>query len=250
MGGGTSLYCDYDEEWQSINIVEVRRLHIESPTDVTTPHQYTGKLPIHYAVEHGATFDVVRTICKLNKDGLRLPEPHQKQIPLHFAAAKGWSHLVPYLLYEYPEGQTVKNLRGQTPLEIAQEYRYPEVIEQLTNTDATIKAYGKKELLLANAEKVRRTSQIIQAEENEEIQRLIAQHDKGEGGTLFICCGDTRDDMDVDGIEQRNAFNKAVEIDRLETENDKEEVVVEEEQKEIAQINDTEEKTNREGTDE
>ena len=54
MGGGPSLYCDYEEEWQTYTVIEVRKFHMENPTHVKTPHGTSGKLPIHYAVEHGA----------------------------------------------------------------------------------------------------------------------------------------------------------------------------------------------------
>ena len=102
MGGGPSLYCDYEEEWQTYTVIEVRKLHMENPTHVKTPHGTSGKLPIHYAVEHGASFEVVRMLTKLNSEGLKLKDnSYEQRIPLHYAAAKGNGHLIPYLLYEY-----------------------------------------------------------------------------------------------------------------------------------------------------
>ena len=64
MGAGESLYSQYDEDWQSYSVIDVRRMHLENPEHVSTPDA-TGKLPVHYAVEHGATFDVVRYIYQM-----------------------------------------------------------------------------------------------------------------------------------------------------------------------------------------
>ena len=216
MGGGPSLYCDYEEEWQTYTVIEVKKFHMENPTHVKTPHGTSGKLPIHYAVEHGASFEVVRMLTKLNSEGLKLKDnSYEQRIPLHYAAAKGNGHLIPYLLYEYPEGKDVKDTKGKTPLDLAKDYCFPDVIKFLENVDKTIKRYDAQEHQLAAEEKVRRKSQIIQAEENEEIQRLIAQEDKGAGANVFLCCGENREGLDS-AIDQRAAFNEQIELKKQE----------------------------------
>ena len=208
MGAGESLYCQYDDDWQAYSVIDVRRMHMENPEHVMTPDA-TGKLPIHYAVEHGAKFEVVRYISNLNPEGLQTQDLHGKKIPLHYAAELGHDHLIPYLLYSYLEGKEIKTANQQTALDLAQQFRFPKAIEQLENSEQTVETYSKQEKLMQKHELVRRNSDIIQAEENEELQRLLAQHDKGQSRGILFCCSDDRDDEDL-GIDQRAEFNSTV----------------------------------------
>ena len=202
------MYSQYDEDWQSYSVIDVRRMHLENPEHVSTPDA-TGKLPVHYAVEHGATFDVVRYISNLNPKGLQAQDYHDKKIPLHYAAELGHDHLVPYLLYSYLEGKETKTVNEKTALDLAQVNRFSKIIEQLENAEQTVETYSKQEKLIQKHELVRRNSDIIQAEENEELQRLIAQQDKGQSRGILFCCSDDRDGEDF-GIDERDTFNRAV----------------------------------------
>lgn len=208
MGAGESLYCQYDEEWQAYSVIDVRKMHMENVSHVTTPDA-AGKLPIHYAVEHGAKFEVVRYISNLNKEGLKAQDHHGQRIPLHYAAEMGHDHLIPYLLYAYLEGKAVKTLDNKTALDLAQQNKFQKIIEQLEDAEQTVEIYSKQEKLIQKHELVRRNSDILQAEENEELQRLIAQQDKGQSRGILFCCSDDRSDDDF-GIDQRDKFNEAL----------------------------------------
>ena len=86
---------------------------------------------------------------------------------------------------------------------------FSKIIEQLENAEQTVETYSKQEKLIQKHELVRRNSDIIQAEENEELQRLLAQHDKGQSRGILFCCSDDRDDEDL-GIDERDTFNSTV----------------------------------------
>jgi ankyrin repeat protein len=96
----------------------------------TTNFGLTIYAPIHWACSTGSN----KAIIWLIENGAKQSKPtKEKDTPLHIAARYNQPHTVKLLLEKYKCDKKEKNLADQTPLDIATERNYTEIVELLTD---------------------------------------------------------------------------------------------------------------------
>ena len=96
----------------------ILRLHNDDPQKVHQPDTL-GLLPLNYAVQNNASVDVIKTLYGLNTHAIDHKD-NNGEVALHDAARQNVSaDIINFLANKYPEGMTIQNKEGKTPLDLA-----------------------------------------------------------------------------------------------------------------------------------
>ena len=101
--------------WVHTTSNTILRLHNDNPQKVHQPDTL-GLLPLNYAVQNNAPMDVVETLYELNTSQSAIRTTMEK----HDAARQNVAaDIISFLANKYPEGMTIQNKEGKTPLALA-----------------------------------------------------------------------------------------------------------------------------------
>eukprot|EP00505_MAST-04D_sp_SCG-Rhode-Island_P000628 Stramenopile-MAST_4_protein_628 len=116
--------------WRWIRTSEktIERLSMmEGERSFCTPNEY-GEIPLTLAVKYGAPLPVIRCIHEKYAEGIKWQDKAWGYTLLHKAVGNRNKIPIPYLLLRFPEAAQKKDKNGYTPVDIAIEEGYKDII--------------------------------------------------------------------------------------------------------------------------
>jgi len=132
----------------SSHILEIRRLCEEGHADKEATDKKYGRTPLHVAAGNGR-LDVVTYLCETAPQANKEATNNDGETPLHAAAGSDRLEIVRYLCETAPRANKAARrakaypLNGWTPLQVAEDKGYSDIVEYLTQRPAAAGRPGR-----------------------------------------------------------------------------------------------------------